>query len=106
MNPRACRISEAESGDVFDENMRYIGTGPNGLPELLKLVTEITKELQTDGVIEAKFGRKLPVILADFDCTWYMINATAEANPNGEAEAYIQACPASRRYQRGSARAQ
>ena len=81
-----------ESGDVFDENMRYIGTGPNGLPELLKLVTEITKELQTDGVIEAKFGRKLPVILADFDCTWYMINATAEANPNGKAEAYIQAC--------------
>ena len=81
-----------ESGDVFDENMRYIGTGPNGLPELLKLVTEITKELQTHGVIEAKFGRKLPVILADFDCTWYMINATAEANPNGEAEAYIQAC--------------
>lgn len=81
-----------ESGGVFDENMRYIGTGPNGLPELLKLVTEITKELQTDGVIEAKFGRKLPVILADFDCTWYMINATAEANPNGEAEAYIQAC--------------
>ena len=43
-------------------------------------------------MIEAKFGRKLPVILADFDCTWYMINATAEANPNGEAEAYIQAC--------------
>ena len=81
-----------ESGDVFDENMRYIGTGPNGLPELLKLVTEITKELQTDGVIEAKFGRKLPVILADFDCTWYMISATAEANPNGEAEAYIQGC--------------
>ena len=67
-------------------------------------MTEITKELQTDGVIEAKFRRKLPVILADFDCTWYMINATAEANPNGEAEA--TGLPASRRYQRGSARAQ
>lgn len=72
--------------------MQYIGNGPNGLPELLQLVTGIACELQCNGTIEAKFGRRIPIILADFECTWYMVKATREANPDGEADAYIDAC--------------
>ena len=76
----------------YDSEMRYIGKGPNGLPELLSLIAGIAAELQTDGVIEKKFGRKIPIILADLETAWYMIEATQAANPNGEADAYLQAC--------------
>lgn len=76
----------------YDSEMRYIGKGPNGLPELLSLIASIAAELQTDGVIERKFGRRIPIILADLETAWYMIEATQAANPNGEADAYLQAC--------------
>lgn len=76
----------------YDSEMRYIGKGPNGLPELLSLIAGIAAELQTDGVIERKFGRRIPIILADLETAWYMIEATQAANPNGEADAYLQAC--------------
>ena len=76
----------------YDSEMRYIGKGPNGLPELLSLIAGIAAELQTDGVIEKKFGRRIPIILADLETAWYMIEATQAANPNGEADAYLQAC--------------
>ena len=76
----------------FDDKKRYIGKGPNGLPELLDLVTEIAGELQTEGIIESRFGKKIPIILADFEFTWYMVSATLKANPHGEADNYIEAC--------------
>lgn len=82
---------EAED-TVYDENSVYIGKGPNGLPELLQIISEVAAELQNDGTIENRFGRKIPVILADFEFTWYMIRATQNANPNGEAEGYIESC--------------
>ena len=56
------------------------------------LIAGIAAELQTDGVIEKKFGRRIPIILADLETAWYMIEATQAANPNGEADAYLQAC--------------
>lgn len=77
---------------MYDSNGIYIGKGPNGLPELLQVVVEIAAELQNDGTIEAKFGRKIPIVLANFEFTWYMIRATRNANPNGEADEYIQSC--------------
>ena len=81
-----------DEDDVYDEYMRYIGKGPNGLQELLHLAADIAAELQTTGVIEAKFGRRLPIIMGDLENTWYMIRATKDANPNGEADEYIEAC--------------
>ena len=85
-------IEKEDADSSYDGNMQYIGNGPNGLPELLQLVTGIARELQSNGTIEAKFGRRIPIILADFECTWYMVKATREANPDGEADAYIDAC--------------
>lgn len=77
---------------MFDSRNRYIGKGPNGLAELLQLTAEIAAEIQRSGRIEAKFGRRIPILLADFEFTGYMLQATLRANPNGEADAYIQAC--------------
>lgn len=85
-------IGGEEAGSDWDENGVYIGNAPNGTMELVQLAAEIAAELQTSGVIEAKFGRKLPILLSDFEFTWYMVKATHEANPGGEAEAYVQYC--------------
>lgn len=85
-------IGLERDGGRFDDKGRYIGTGPGGLPELLALLTGVARELQTGGVIEARLGRGVPVLLADFECSWYMVRATREANPDGQADAYIDAC--------------
>ena len=85
-------IGEEDFDAAYDDEGSYIGTGPGGLPELLQLVTEIAAELQRDGVIEARFGRKLPILLADLEFTWYMVRATRAANPNGETDEYLRAC--------------
>lgn len=86
-------IRDDDPEDIpYDSQMRYIGKGPNGLPELLQVVVELATELQSDGTIEARFGRKIPIIVADYEFTWYMIRATRNANPNGEADEYIQSC--------------
>ena len=85
-------IGYEDPEQMYDNHMRYIGKGPNGLPELLNVICEIAKGLQNDGIIEAKFGRRIPIILADYEFTWYMVVATRNANPNGEANDYIEAC--------------
>lgn len=77
---------------AYDSSMTYIGKGPNGLSELLQLVADIAAELQSSGAIQTKFGKSIPIILADFEFTWYMVKATCHANPNGEANEYIDAC--------------
>ena len=85
-------IGTVDTEHNYDSGMRYVGKGPKGLPELLELVTEIALELQTDGTMEARFGKKIPIILADFEFTWYMVAATVKANPHGEADEYIETC--------------
>lgn len=77
---------------MYDDQMFYIGKGPSGLQELLQIVVEITADMQKEGIIRNKFGREIPVIFADFEFTWYMVKATKQANPNGEADTYIQDC--------------
>lgn len=36
-----------------------------------------------------KYGR-IPVIVHDLDLVWYMEDATRNANPNGEAEEFLE----------------
>ena len=55
------------------------------------LVLKTTTDFKRS-VIEARFGRGVPVLIADFECSWYMVRATREANPDGQADAYIDAC--------------
>ena len=85
-------IGAENEEEMYDSSYRYIGKGPVGLAELLGLITGIAAELQDDGVIEAKFGKRIPVILADYEFTWYMVNATIRANPRGEADRYVRDC--------------
>jgi len=78
-----------ESEDsMYDEDFNYIGKGPNGYWELLCLVSDIARRLQTEGWIRQRFG-SIPVIVHDLDYSWYTSEMTKNANPNGEAKMFL-----------------
>ena len=80
-----------EDEDCYDEDCNYIGKGPVGHYELLTLVSEAAKRLQQEGFIENKFGKKLPIIIHGLEYAWYDIEATQNANMNGEADTFLKA---------------
>lgn len=81
-----------ETGPFYDENMRYIGKGPDGHYELLQLAASVARQLQEEGFIESKFGRHIPILIHGLEYCWYDIEATKKANPCGEADDFLKAC--------------
>lgn len=77
--------------NCYDENMKYIGKGPLGYYELLSEITLVAKQLQESGFIESCFGKPIPIIIHDLEYPWYVIQATEIANPNGQADAFLEA---------------
>ena len=84
-------IGYEDNESCYDNEMRYIGKGPIGHYELINLVSEVAKELQEDGFIEAHFQKKLPIIIHGLEYAWYDIEATKKANPHGEADVFLAA---------------
>lgn len=80
-----------EDENCYDEDYHYIGKGPVGHYELLTLVSEVAKRLQQEGFLENKFGKKLPIIIHGLEYAWYDIEATQNANINGEADVFLEA---------------
>ncbi len=80
-----------EDDDCYDSEMRYIGKGPVGHYELLMVVSQVAKRLQQEGFLAKKFGKKLPIIIHGLEYAWYDIEATQNANVNGEADVFISA---------------
>lgn len=80
-----------EDNNCYDENNYYIGKGPVGYYELLTAVSEVANRLQNENYIVNKFGKAVPIIIHDLEYTWYVIEATKNANPNGEANQFIEA---------------
>ncbi len=81
-------IGTYDTSNDYDENMNYIGKGPNGLYELMMLASDIARKLQLEGVVKQKFG-KIPIIVQDTRWIWYVEDATKNANPNGEADEFL-----------------
>ena len=72
----------------YDADMKYIGKGPVGYYELLCAVSNVAKRIQVEGIISDKFGH-IPVLVHGLEHTWYFEEATRNANPNGEADAFL-----------------
>ena len=84
-------IGYEDYSSCYDRDMNYIGKGPVGFFELLSEITAIAKNLQDSGFIRNKFGKAIPIIIHDLEYAWYVIDATKEANPNGEADIFLKA---------------
>lgn len=80
-----------EDEHPYDENMIYIGKGPVGHYELLSAVAETALRLQQENYLESRFGKKIPIIIHGLDYAWYDFEATAKANPSGEADTFFKA---------------
>ena len=78
-----------EDENCYDNDYKYIGKGPVGHFELLMLVSDVAKRLQQEDFSEKKFGRKLPIIIHGLEYAWYDIEATQNANINGEADTFL-----------------
>lgn len=79
-----------EVENCYDEDYNYLGKGPVGHYELLTMVSEVAKRLQQEGFFEQKFGKKLPIIIHGLEYAWYDIEATQNANINGEADVFLE----------------
>lgn len=79
-----------EDDNCYDENYQYIGKGPVGYYELLTVVSEVANKLQNENYIVNKFGKSLPIIVHDLEYSWYVVGATKNANPNGEADQFLE----------------
>ena len=80
-----------ENDSCYDSEMRYIGKGPAGHYELLTIVSLVAKRLQQEGYIADKFGKRLPIIIHGLEYAWYDMEATQNANINGEADVFVRA---------------
>ena len=80
-----------EDENCYDGDSNYIGKGPVGHYELLQIVTEVARKLQSEGYTESRFGEKIPIIIHGLEYAWYHIEATEKANVNGEADTFIKA---------------
>lgn len=84
-------IGEENEDEMYDEHFAYIGKGPAGHYELLQLASGIAKRLQEDGTIKEHFGKELPIIIHGLEYAWFDIEATENANPNGQADTFLKA---------------
>ena len=75
----------------YDHEMRYIGKGPVGCAELLSEITAVAEKLQRSGFIRDTLGRPVPILIHDLEYSWYTVEATRRANPNGEADSFFTA---------------
>ena len=83
-------IGYEDFDNAYDENMRYIGKGPIGYYELLTLVSYVARQLQIEGFVSKRYGH-IPIIIHGLEYCWYVEEATAQANPNGEADVFLEA---------------
>lgn len=79
-----------EAADCYDENMRYIGKGPRGYYELLQVITAVAKRIQEEDYFLKTAGKRIPIIIQDYELTYYVVDATIEANVHNEAADFLE----------------
>lgn len=84
-------IGYEDLDNQYDDDCNYIGKGPVGHYELINIASNIAKKLQEEGFISSHFKKPIPIIIHGLEYSWYDIEATRKANPNGEADSFIKA---------------
>lgn len=75
-----------EDPNCYDE---MIDKGPVGYYELLRVITQVAKRIQTEDFFLHTAGKRLPLIILDYESTWITVEATKEANIHEEANDYF-----------------
>lgn len=81
------KVGYEDESKMYDDEMEYIGKGPDGYPELASLLAEIAREIHSE---EPKFSN-IPIIINDYEYSWYTYDFTESANPDGQAKIFLEA---------------
>ena len=80
---------EEDEEDCYDEDMQYVGKGPNGQYELYTAVANVARRLQEEKVLDNAFSKPIPIIIHAYEPVWYTKQFTEYANPNGQAADFL-----------------
>lgn len=58
--------------------------------ELVTAAANIARRLQTAGFIREHSGENVPILIHDLEYSWFDLEATRFANPEGQAEAFLK----------------
>jgi len=72
-----------------DEQMFEKYLGPVGYIELLNIIIEVGKQLQEE-YLEKKCGKKIPIIIQDYEFMDCVVEATQKVNINNEAKIFFE----------------
>ena len=81
-------IREDESS-MYDDDMNYIGKGPTGYYDLCCEIAEVVNQIQNEDIIRDKF-KNIPILIVDYDYSWYIVDFVKIANTNGQAEKFFE----------------
>lgn len=62
---------------------------PVGYKELVDVLAKVARRFQEEGYWMQRFGRPIPILIHDLEYIQCTLDATAYANPNGEAEDFL-----------------
>lgn len=75
---------------MYDGFMMYVGSGPAGEKELVDLASQVALRLRQEGFVDEHFGAGIPVLIHGLEPVGHTLEATSRANPNGEADQYLE----------------
>lgn len=62
---------------------------PVGFRELVAVVRQVARRFQEEDYFPGKFGKRIPILIHDLEYIPCVLEATAYANPNGEAADFL-----------------
>lgn len=73
----------------YDDEMNYIGNGPNGCKELYALISEVVLNLRSDNEV-GKIIADIPILIHDYEYSYYITKYIKSVNPNGQADEFLK----------------
>ena len=73
----------------YDDEMNYIGNGPNGCKELYALISEVVLNLRSDNEV-GKIIADIPILIHDYEYSYYITKYIKSANPNKQADEFLK----------------
>lgn len=73
----------------YDDEMNYIGNGPNGCKELYALISEVVLNLRSDNEV-AGIIADVPILIHDYEYSYYITKYIKSANPDGQAGEFLK----------------
>lgn len=73
-----------------DEQMMDACVGPIGYQEVLDIITKVAFRIQKEDYFLIKWGKRIPIIIQDYEFMDCVIEATRKANIHGEANIFLE----------------